>query len=47
MNWTPGPARCRSPEYEAEIAFTDMPGTFPIYGRARRKDEAERLVMNL
>lgn len=36
MNWTPGPARCRSPEYEAEIAFTDMGGDYPISGRARR-----------
>lgn len=39
MNWTPGPARCRSAEYEAEIAFTDMPGDFPIYGRIRKVGE--------
>lgn len=37
MNWTPGPARCRSDEYEAEIAFTDMPGDYPLHGRARRR----------
>lgn len=40
MNWTPGPARCRSPEYEAEIAFTDIPGELPILGRVRKKGGA-------
>lgn len=39
MNWTPGPARCRSPEYEAEILATDMGGDFPILGRYRRKGD--------
>jgi len=37
MNWTPGPARCRSPEYEAEIAFTDMGDDRPLLGRVRGK----------
>lgn len=37
MKWTPGPARCRSPEYEAEIAFIDMPDNRPILGRVREK----------
>ena len=37
MNWTPGPARCRSDEYEAEIAYTDMPGLRPFSGRVRQK----------
>lgn len=37
MNWTPGPARCRSDEYEAEIAYTDMPGLRPFRGRVRQK----------
>ena len=35
VKWTPGPARCRSDEYEAEILSTDMGGDRPILMRVR------------
>ncbi len=38
MTWTPGPARCRSDEYEAEILATDMGWGKPILARYRAKD---------
>jgi hypothetical protein len=34
MNWKPGPARCRSDEYEAEIFHVDGDA---IFGRIRSK----------
>lgn len=46
VNWTPGPARCRSPEYEAEIAFTDMGGLWPLVGRVRFKDGGSWSMMS-
>lgn len=46
MKWTPGPARCRSPEYEAEIAFTDMPGDYPLHGRIRITGSASWRVVS-
>lgn len=42
MTWAPGPARCRSAGYEAEIAFTDMGGDYPLLGRARRQNSVWR-----
>ncbi len=41
MNWTPGPARCRSDKYEAEILATDMGGNHPYLGRFRPRGDTE------